>query len=214
MQTNSEAKQVGWFRPIYYFIPPMASLLMCLVAAYFYATKRTDAYAATAAGSALTAVVMLITAVREYKAWMFNYALRDVYMSYAGALEKILTTPDTPEPSRYSQIGGIPSSAYQVTEDDLEDVLRSNALADPYRQGTKSIRLIAQEVFGKLDFDAIEQAALFGDTLDEQTDYANDDIARQLRVMGVLEPLQPNIGKVHLRDATASPDDFAMSVND
>lgn len=44
---------------------------------------------------------------------------------------------------------------------------------------------------GKLDFDLIEQAALAGDDLDEQTDYANDEIARQLREMGVLEPLKP-----------------------
>ena len=41
-----------------------------------------------------------------------------------------------------------------------------------------------------MDLDLIEQAALYGDDLDDQTDYANDEIARQLREMGILEPLK------------------------
>lgn len=79
--------------------------------------------------------------------------------------------------------------AYQVMEEDVENVLRSNSLAVANTNGI-SFESIANEVFGNLDFDLIEQAALAGDDLDEQTDYANDEIARQLREMGILEPLK------------------------
>lgn len=81
-------------------------------------------------------------------------------------------------------------TAYEATEEDVENVLRSNSLAVANTNG-KSFESMANELHGKLDFDLIEQAALAGDDLDEQTDYANDEIARQLREMGVLEPLKP-----------------------
>lgn len=81
------------------------------------------------------------------------------------------------------------NNAYQATEEDVENVLRSNSLTVANTMG-KSFESIANEVFGNLDFDLIEQAALYGDNLDEQTDYANDEIARQLREMGVMEPLK------------------------
>lgn len=79
--------------------------------------------------------------------------------------------------------------AYQATEDDVQNVLSSNSLSVANTNG-KSFESIANEVFGNLDLDLIEQAALYGDYLDEQTDYANDEIARQLREMGILEPLK------------------------
>lgn len=75
--------------------------------------------------------------------------------------------------------------AYQVTEEDVENVLRSNWLYVANAIG-KAPGSISSEVFGNLDFDLIEQAALLGDSLDEQTDHANDEITRQLREMGVL----------------------------
>ena len=78
--------------------------------------------------------------------------------------------------------------AYEATVEDVETVLRSNVLADAKTNGM-SFESMAEELHGDLDFDLIVQAALAGDDLDEQTDYANDEIARQLREMGVLEPL-------------------------
>lgn len=78
---------------------------------------------------------------------------------------------------------------YQATEEDVENVLISNSLSVANTMG-KSFRSIANEVFGNLDFDLIEQSALYGDDLEEQTDYANDEIARQLRELGILEPLK------------------------
>jgi hypothetical protein len=78
------------------------------------------------------------------------------------------------------------SFAYQATEEDVQNVLSSNVLDVANTMG-KSFESIASEVFGDLDFELIEQAALYGDDLDEQTDYANDEITRQLRDMGILE---------------------------
>lgn len=81
-------------------------------------------------------------------------------------------------------------TAYEVTVEDVENVLRSNSLAVANTDG-KSFEAMANEVHCNLDFDLIEQAALAGDDLDEQTDYANDEIACQLREMGILEPVKP-----------------------
>lgn len=77
--------------------------------------------------------------------------------------------------------------AYQVTEEDVENVLRNNSLAVANSLG-KSFESMANEVFGSLDFGLIEKAALMGGDLDVQTEYADDEIARQLREIGVLEP--------------------------
>lgn len=85
--------------------------------------------------------------------------------------------------------------AYQASEEDLENVLRSNSLVLARTKGKPCIA-IAFEVFAELDFALIEEAALFGDDLDSQTNFANDEIARQLREMGILEPLKthPTVG--------------------
>lgn len=76
--------------------------------------------------------------------------------------------------------------AYQATEDDVANVLASN-WADVANTNGRSFESMAAELFPNLDCDLIEQAALRADTLDEQTDYANDEIVRQLREEGVLE---------------------------
>jgi|LNFM01.1.fsa_nt_gb hypothetical protein len=97
------------------------------------------------------------------------------------------TVPKSIEPSPPLASG---HTAYEATEEVVENVLRSNSLTVANTDG-KSFESMANEIHGKLDFDLIEQAALAGDDLDEQTDYANDEIARQLREMGILEPLKP-----------------------
>lgn len=97
------------------------------------------------------------------------------------------TVPKSIEPSPPLASG---HTAFEATQEDVENVLRSNSLAVANTDG-KSFESMANEIHGKLDFDLIEQAALAGDDLDEQTDYANDEIARQLREMGILEPLKP-----------------------
>ncbi|MBV7542186.1 hypothetical protein [Acidovorax sp. sic0104] len=95
-----------------------------------------------------------------------------------------VSNPDEPLPR---QARG--AAAYEPTVEDVENVLRSNSLAVANAKG-KSFDSMANEIHGDLDFDLVEQAALTGDDLDEQTDYANDEIARQLRERGILEPLK------------------------
>lgn len=78
---------------------------------------------------------------------------------------------------------------YRPSVEDVQNVLNSNALA-AVNTGGKSIASIASEVFESLSLDLIDEAALGGDDLEEKTALANDEIARQLREMGILEPLK------------------------
>lgn len=77
--------------------------------------------------------------------------------------------------------------AFEVTEIDVETVLCNNSLAVANTQG-KSFEDMAGELHGELDFALIEKAALYGDDMDTQTGYAHEEIARQLREQGILEP--------------------------
>lgn len=88
------------------------------------------------------------------------------------------------------------NTAYEATVEDVENVLRSNSLAVANTHGM-SFESLAEKLHGDLDFGLIEQAALAGDELDEQTGYANDEIARQLREKGVLESSKMVDGDVH-----------------
>ena len=81
------------------------------------------------------------------------------------------------------------NTAYQPTEEDVENVLRNHALHVANTNG-KSFESIAAEVFHDLDHGKVEAAAMYGDSLDQQTGYANEEIARQLRENGILEPLK------------------------
>lgn len=88
------------------------------------------------------------------------------------------------------------NTAYEATVEDVENVLRSNSLAVANTHGM-SFESLAEKLHGDLDFGLIEQAALAGDELDEQTGNANDEIARQLREKGVLESSKMVDGDVH-----------------
>lgn len=90
---------------------------------------------------------------------------------------------------RINEPDGASTTAFEVTVEDVVNVLCSNSLAVA-NTSSKSFESMASELYGNLDFHLIEQAALAGDELDEQTNYANDEIARQLREKGVLEPLK------------------------
>jgi len=79
--------------------------------------------------------------------------------------------------------------AFQVNEDDVANVLASNWSRVGNSEG-RSFTGMAEQIFGGLDFQAIEDAALMGDNLDQQTDYAYDEIERQLCLSGVLAALR------------------------
>ena len=76
------------------------------------------------------------------------------------------------------------SLAFEVTTQAVVNVLRSNRGRFITSNG-KSTEAVANEAFEDLDVDLIVQAALFGDDMDEQVDFAYDEIARQLTEMGV-----------------------------
>lgn len=78
--------------------------------------------------------------------------------------------------------------AFGISEEDVANVLASNTMIESYRAG-RSIEDMANALMEGLDFDAIEEAALMGDDMDQQTDYAHDEITKQLRAAGVLEEL-------------------------
>jgi hypothetical protein len=77
------------------------------------------------------------------------------------------------------------NQGYQPTSKDVLNVLSSNPLSIILDE---TLENLAERLFADLDFQLIEEEALNGDDLDEQTNYANDEIARQLRVSGVLWP--------------------------
>lgn len=79
--------------------------------------------------------------------------------------------------------------AFEVSQDDVANVLASNWSRVGNADG-RSFTDMAEQLFAGLDFQAIEDAALMGDTLDQQTDYANDEIERQLCSSGVLTALR------------------------
>lgn len=77
------------------------------------------------------------------------------------------------------------NAAFQISEEDVLNVLASNVLAG---ERPADMGLYASSLFEELDLDKIEQAAMFGDDLDQQTDFAYDEITQQLRDAGVLVP--------------------------
>lgn len=78
------------------------------------------------------------------------------------------------------------NTGYQATEEDVANVLASHWDHVQGRDG-KDADTLAAELFPLLDFEEIEKVALMGDDLDEQTGYANDEIASQLRARGVIQ---------------------------
>lgn len=68
------------------------------------------------------------------------------------------------------------ATAWETTVEDVENVLK-NMGADVSR---------AAQYHDDLDFDAIVKAALHGNAMEEQTDYAYQEIERQLRIDGLL----------------------------
>lgn len=96
------------------------------------------------------------------------------------------------------------SLAYQPTSEDVENVLRANSLAVANSNG-KSFEAMAEELFDNLNFFLIEKSALRGNELDQQTAYANEEIARQLRESGVLDPLKESHADLKARGYSVHP---------
>jgi hypothetical protein len=67
------------------------------------------------------------------------------------------------------------SIAFEITPEDVQNVLhKNNKKADP------------DTLYALLDTAAVEKAALYGNDIEEQTQYAYDEIERQLKQEGRL----------------------------
>lgn len=64
------------------------------------------------------------------------------------------------------------SMAFEITQEDVENVLQQHGVAFTEQE--------AQELFDELDHGSVEQAALYGNDMDEQTNYAYVEIWNQL----------------------------------
>lgn len=85
---------------------------------------------------------------------------------------------------------------FQVTEEDVVNVLQSNELTDNamsylHKDG-ESMQSMAREIFRELDFNAIEKATQGFTFRDEQIDHGCAEIERQLRSRGTLKPSTMN----------------------
>lgn len=78
-------------------------------------------------------------------------------------------------------------TAFQVTEEDIENVLRNYSLRVADTQG-KSFETMAEELIDEIDCARVEKAALMsGCDLNDQTQGAYDEIKKILVELGVLE---------------------------
>lgn len=78
-------------------------------------------------------------------------------------------------------------TAFQITEEDIENVLRNYSLRVTDTQG-KSFETMAAVLIDEIDHARVEKAALnSGCDLDEQTQGAYDEIKKVLVELGVLE---------------------------
>lgn len=65
------------------------------------------------------------------------------------------------------------SNAFQISEDDVMTVL--------YGMGRRCDEETAARILAVIDAAAVEKAALYGDDLVQQTEYAHEEIGRQLQ---------------------------------
>lgn len=78
------------------------------------------------------------------------------------------------------------NAEYKVAEEDIESVLRSNILTVHYSNGAPFNKM-ASVLIGQLDLDQVEQAAHHAKNSETKASCAKDEIARQLRSIGVLK---------------------------
>ncbi len=73
--------------------------------------------------------------------------------------------------------------AFQISEDDIANVLLSHSYVPNVGE---TIESVCASLMHCIDIQAVEKAALYGDSLEEQTSYAYDEITEQLVRQGVL----------------------------
>lgn len=71
--------------------------------------------------------------------------------------------------------------AFQITEEDVRTVV---AKMDRYDIAADDNAVTA--IFSKLDGDIVEKSILYGNDIETQTDYALEEIERQIKKLGLL----------------------------
>lgn len=100
---------------------------------------------------------------------------------------------------------GLPrSSAFQISDEDVANILFSNTLCGKalatMKERNWSVPDLAESLLKDLDHAQIEDAAMMADSMEDQVDCAHDEITRQLRAAGWIEdaseealrPSEPN----------------------
>lgn len=79
------------------------------------------------------------------------------------------------------------TTAFQISEEDIENVLRDYSLRVTNAQG-QSFETMASELINEIDHARVEKAALDGgDDIDDQTQAAYNEIHKNLVEQGVIE---------------------------
>jgi hypothetical protein len=78
------------------------------------------------------------------------------------------------------------SAAWEVTEEDIQSVLDYHRITGIGNRVIEPTTHTAAELLDLIDTAAVELAALFGDNMEQQHEYALGDIERQLMDLGIL----------------------------
>lgn len=76
-------------------------------------------------------------------------------------------------------------TGFQITEDDVAVVLQRHTILRALECGV-TLDQVAEDLLDELNLAEIENMALMGDDMDQQTEYAHDEIAKQLARAGVI----------------------------
>ncbi len=80
------------------------------------------------------------------------------------------------------------SNAWETIVKDVERILAKNTVLTT---NITSISTLARKMHVQLDMSAIEKAALYGDNMDDQIEYADECIEEQLLALGVITINEP-----------------------
>lgn len=74
-------------------------------------------------------------------------------------------------------------NAFEITQEDVNTVLSAHNIVKTPKE--------RERIFDDLDCGEIEGAALYGDEMEEQTNYAYQEIENQLKAEGILPSMTP-----------------------
>lgn len=82
-------KKIGWFRPIYYFLPVLGSLLGFGICLYLWQVLESPFYQWVAAMWLPVMGLQLFNAKRQYDDWVFNWEMLQVAEEFSAAVARL-----------------------------------------------------------------------------------------------------------------------------